>query len=325
MSDMKAVISSTEGPVVALVPIPAPKSHEVLVSVKAAALNRADLGMLRGAAHGSAGGAGTPLGLEFSGEIIEVGSGVTRWKVGDRVMAAGGNAFAQYAVGHSNRIYPVPENLSFQEAATFPVALQTEYDAIKTNGRLVKGQAVLIQGASSGVGLIGMQIARFLGAGLVIGTSTNPDRIEKLKNYGAEVVVNAKDENWEQQVLDATEGKGVDLLIDHVAGPTSSSNMRATKIGGCIVNVGRLGGMKGEFDFDLHALRRIRYLGVTFRTRNAIEVENIVEATARELMPGLSSGAFSLPIHQVFELEQAIEAFTMMKQNEHFGKLVLSI
>ena len=266
-----------------------------------------------------------PLGLELAGKVIKVGASVTRWKIGDRIMAAGGNAFAQYAVAHTNRIYPVPENLSYQEAVIFPVALQTEYDAIKTNAQLVKGQAVLIQGASSGVGLIGMQVARFLGAGLVIGTSTTPDRINKLRNYGADLAINTRDENWEQQILDATEGKGVDILIDHVAGPTANSNMRATKIGGCIVNVGRLGGMNDLFDFDLHALRRIRYLGVTFRTRNAVEVENIVEATTRELMPGLSSGAFSLPIHQVFKLEQATEAFSMMQRNEHFGKLVLSI
>jgi NADPH2:quinone reductase len=325
MSKMKAVIASTEGPIISTMPVPVPRPQEVLVCVKAAALNRADLGMLKGAAHGATGGAGTPLGLEFAGEIIQIGADVTRWKIGDRVMAAGGNAFAQYAVGHSHRIYPVPENLSYQEAATFPVALQTEYDAIKTNGQLVKGQAVLIQGASSGVGLIGMQVARFLGAGLVIGTSTNPDRIKKLKSYGAHLAINSSDENWPQQVLDATDGKGVDILIDHVSGPAANSNMRATKLGGCIVNVGRLGGMKGEFDFDLHALRRIKYLGVTFRTRNANEVENIVEATARELLPGLSSSAFSLPIHQVFKLEQATEAFAMMKRNEHFGKLVLSI
>ena len=240
MRDMKAVISSPDGPLLQNIAVPVPGSREVLVKVSAAALNRADLGMLKGAAHGSAGGAGTPLGLEYSGEVTEVGSEVTKWQVGDRVMAAGGNAFAEYAVGHSDRIYPVPSNLTLQEATTFPVALQTEHDAIKTHGQLTQGQTILIQGASSGVGLLAMQIARFLGAGLVIGTSTNDDRRNKLKNYGAHLAINTKDSDWVQQVVDATEGKGVDILIDHVAGSTANDNMKATRIGGRIVNVGRL-------------------------------------------------------------------------------------
>jgi NADPH2:quinone reductase len=281
--------------------------------------------MLKGAAHGTAGGAGTPLGLEFSGEITEIGSEVTKWQVGDRVMAAGGNAFAEYAIGHSDRIYPVPERLSLQEAATFPVALQTEHDAIKTHGQLSQSQSVLIQGASSGVGLLAMQIASFLGAGLVIGTSTNDERRNELTNYGAHLAINPKDDDWVQQVVDATEGKGVDILIDHVAGSTANDNMKATRVGGRIVNVGRLGGMTGDFNFDLHALRRIAYLGVTFRTRNSKEVERIVEATTRDLLPGLSSGVFKLPIHRVFPLEQVNDAFALMMKNEHFGKIVLSI
>ena len=322
---MKAIISSPDGPILQNIAVPEPRPWEVLVKVSAAALNRADLGMLKGAAHGTAGGAGTPLGLEFSGEIKEIGSEVTKWRVGDRVMAAGGNAFAEYAIGHSDRIYPVPSNLSLQEATTFPVALQTEHDAIKTHGQLSQGQSVLIQGASSGVGLLAIQIASFLGDGLVIGTSTNDERRNELTNYGAHLAINPKDDDWVQQVVDATEGKGVDILIDHVAGTTANDNMKATRIGGRIVNVGRLGGMTGDFNFDLHALRRIAYLGVTFRTRNSKEVERIVEATIRDLLPGLSSGAFKLPIHRVFPLEQVNDAFAMMMKNEHFGKIVLSI
>ncbi|MDG1205169.1 MAG: zinc-binding dehydrogenase [Pseudomonadales bacterium] len=325
MREMKAVIASPDGPLLRDVPLPQPRPNEVLVKVSAAALNRADLGMLKGAAHGSAGGAGSPLGLEFAGEVAEVGSEVTKWQVGDRVMAAGGNAFAEYAVGHCDRILAVPSNLSIQQATTFPVGLQTEHDAIKTHGQLTQGQTILIQGASSGVGLLAMQVAKFLGAGLVIGTSTNADRRGELKNYGADLSVNTKDSDWVQQVLAATGGKGVDVLIDHVSGSTANDNMLATKVGGRIVNVGRLGGMTGEFNFDLHALRRIAYVGVTFRTRNAREVERIVEATSHDLLPGLASDVFKLPIHQVFPLEQVNDAFALMIRNEHFGKIVLSI
>jgi NADPH2:quinone reductase len=325
MANMRAVVSSSSGPVLQDIAIPSPGPDEVLIRVKAAALNRADLGMLRGAAHGRVGGAGTPLGLELAGDVVETGTAVTGWRVGDRVMAASGSAFAEYALGHAKRIYPAPEGLSFEQAATFPVALQTEHDAIRTHGKLAEGQSVLVQGASSGVGLLALQIARFFGARTVLGTSTDPARRSQLAEYGAHLAINSQDDGWVQQVLDATSGKGVDLLIDHVAGALANGNLEATRIGGRIVNVGRLGGMTGAFNFDLHALRRITYVGVTFRTRSAAEVETIVAKTTQDLLPALSTGAFKLPIHEVIPLEQAQRAFEIMRRNEHFGKIVLSV
>ncbi|MCB1692363.1 MAG: zinc-binding dehydrogenase [Pseudomonadales bacterium] len=325
MAMMKAVVASPDGPVLTEVSMPTPRPGTVLVKVKAGALNRADLGMLRGGTHGTVGGAGTPLGLEWAGEIVEVGADVSNWQVGDRVMAAGGNAFADYAVGHAHRIYPVPPGLSFEEAATLPVALQTEHDAISTNGRLRAGETILVQGASSGVGLMAMQVAKFLGAGLVIGTSGNASRRARLGEFGADLALDTRDPDWVGQVLSATDGRGVDLLIDHVAGPLANDNLKATRIGGRIVNVGRLGGMSGEFNFDLHALRRIEYIGVTFRTRSAAEVEQIVSLTTRDLLPALAEGRLRLPIHRVFPLSEVPEAFAMMKRNEHFGKIVVSV
>lgn len=325
MATMNAVVASSDGPVFTQVALPTPRPAEVLVRVHYAALNRADLGMLKGAAHGRAGGTGTPLGLEWAGEIVEVGSDAGEWQVGDRVMAAGGNAFAEYAVGHSQRIYHVPKGVSLEQATTFPVALQTEHDAIKTHGQLEPGQSILVQGASSGVGLMAMQIAKFFGAGLVIGTSTHSERRAQLAKYGADLSINTSNEHWVQEVLDATGGEGVDVLIDHVAGPMANDNLKATRIGGRIINVGRLGGMTGEFNFDLHALRRIQYIGVTFRTRGGREVEEIVARTIQDLTPALAEGRFSLPIYREFSLKDATEAFAMMARNEHFGKLILKI
>jgi NADPH2:quinone reductase len=293
--------------------------------VRACSLNRADLAMLKGAGHGKVGGLGAPLGLEWAGEVFEVGEAVERWRVGDRVMAAGGGAFAEFAVGHARRIYPIPAGLSFEQAATLPVALQTMHDAISANGRLEPGQSVLIQGASSGVGLMGLQVAKVLGAGLVIGSSTSPERRARLAEFGADLAVDTRAPDWVAQVKGATGGKGVDLLIDHVAGPLMNPNMQATRIGGRIVNVGRLAGNQGEFDFDLHSLRRITYVGVTFRTRSAAEVERINELTTRALGPALAEGALRLPIDKVYPLEAAPAAFERMQRNEHFGKIVLAI
>ena len=321
---MRAIVSSADGPVLKDIPRPQPRPDEVFVRVKASWLNRADLAMLRGAAHGRVGGMGTPLGLEWAGEVVEVGDAVKNWRVGDRVMAGGGGAFAEYAVGHARRIYAVPNELPFEQACTLPVALQTMHDAITTNGLLEPGQAVLIQGASSGVGLMGLQIAKYLRAGPVIGSSTSAERRARLSEFGADLAIDTRSPDWAAEVLQATGGKGVDLLVDLVAGPLVNGNLQATRIGGRIVNVGRLAGDRCEIDLDLHSMRRITYVGVTFRTRSAAQVEDIVARATRALGPALASGALRLPIDKVFRLEDAAQAFERMATNQHFGKIVLA-
>lgn len=322
---MRAIVSSPDGPLLQDIPTPEPRAGEVLVRVHAAALNRADLFMLKGAAHGSVGGAGLPLGLEWAGEIVATGANVARWKTGDRVMASGGGAFSDYAIGHQNRIYAVPDGLSYQQAACFPVGLQTMHDALVTNGGLQRGQSVLIQGASTGVGLIGLQVAKILGAGLVIGSSTNHERRSRLAEFGADLTVDTRNAGWAKQVTEAAGGKGVDLVIDQLAGSTYNDTMRATRIGGRIVNVGRLAGNTGDIDFDLHSFRRITHIGVTFRTRSAAEVEAIVAATEAALGPALAAGRLHMPIDSVLPLTDFEEAFTRMAANRHFGKIVLAL
>ena len=142
---------------------------------------------------------------------------------------------------------------------------------------------MLIQGASSGVGLMAMQIAKFKGAKLVIGSSTDEMRRGRLKDFGADLAVNSKDPAWVEQVLKATDGEGVDLIVDQVSGPVANQNLKATKIKGRIVNVGRLGGTHADFNFDLHAARRINYIGVTFRTRSIEEIREIFNEVRKDI------------------------------------------
>ncbi len=323
---MRAAVVTADGVRVLDVPKPLPGAEEVLVRVRAATLNRADLGVAAGGSHGSMGGAGTILGLDFAGEVAAVGAGVTGVKVGDRITASGSGGYAEYAIADVGRVQKVPDrNLSWEEAATLPVALATMHDAIVTNGRLARGESVMILGASSGVGIMGMQIAKFLGASLVVGTSTDPDRRAKLKEYGADVAVNTRDADWSDQVLAATAGKGVDLVIDQISAATINAAMRCTAIMGRIVNVGRLGGGKGEFDFDLHATRRIAYVGVTHRTRSREEIRAEYAAMRHDLWQAVQHGKFSIPIDRVFPLDLVVEALGHMKANRHFGKIVLAI
>jgi NADPH2:quinone reductase len=304
--------------------LPSPGKDEVLVRVGASALNRIDLIMVKGATHGGVGGMGIPLGVEWAGEIVEIAPGVEKWKVGDRVMGAGIGAFAEYTLGHAQRMYAIPAGLSFEQAATLPVGLQTMHDAISTNGMLASGETVLIQGASSGVGLLGMQVAKCLGAGLVIGSSMSQTRRARLNEFGADGVVDTSAPDWVEQVMQATNGKGVDLLIDLVAGPLVNGSMLATRVGGRMVNVGRVAGERGEFDFDLHSMRRITYVGVSFRTRSAVEVAEVVARTTRALGPALNDGVLRMPIDKIYRLEEASEALERMAQNKHFGKIVLA-
>ncbi len=323
---MRAAVVTAEGVRVQEVPRPLPGAEEVLVRVRAATLNRADLAVAAGGSHGAMGGVGTILGLDFAGEVAAIGSGVTGVKVGDRVTASGSGGYAEYAIADIGRVQKVPDrNLSWEEAATLPVALATMHDAIVTNGRLASGESVMILGASSGVGIMGMQIAKFMGASLVVGTSTDPDRRAKLKEHGADVAVNTRDADWADQVLAATGGKGVNLVIDQVSAATINAAMRCTAIMGRIVNVGRLGGGKGEFDFDLHATRRIAYVGVTHRTRSREEIRAEYAAMRRDLWHAVEQGKFGIPIDRVFPLDLVVEALGHMKANRHFGKIVLAV
>jgi NADPH:quinone reductase-like Zn-dependent oxidoreductase len=213
----------------------------------------------------------------------------------------------------------------FEEAATLPVALQTMHDALVTNGRLAAGESVLIQGASSGVGLMGLQIAKLKGAGFVIGSSTNATRRARLKEYGADLAVDTSDSAWPDAVLAATHGKGVDLIIDQVSASVANQNLKAAAIKGRIVNVGRLGGTKGPFDFDLHALKRIQYIGVTFRTRSLEEVREITRRLQADLWQAVEHGKLKLPIDRIFPLGEAAAALAHMRANAHFGKILLNM
>jgi NADPH2:quinone reductase len=323
---MKAAVVTESGVQYRDAPKPEPKANEILIKVKAASLNRADLAVAAGNAHGRIGGPGTIVGLECAGEIEAVGADVKDFKRGDRVMSSAAGGFAEYAVTDSGRAHKIPpNNMSYEQASCMPVAVQTMHNALVDAGRLKKGESVLISGASSGVGLLGMQIAKHLGASVVMGTSQHDGRRARLKEFGCDVAIDPRDPKWPDKIKEATGGKGVDLIVDQVSASVMNQNMEAAAILGRIVNVGRLGGMTGEFNYDLHALKRIDYIGVTFRTRSPEEVRAIVQAARKDLWPAIESGKLHLPIDKTFPLSQAAEALAHMKANAHFGKIVLVV
>jgi len=321
---MKAVTLGDDGVEIKELPNPEPTSEQVLVKVKSCGLNRSDLLETQGQSFGHTGGDTKIIGGEFAGEIVELGEGVEDLKVGDKVMCRGGSGWAEYAVAnHKRAIKFNPEQISWEQAASIQGNLQTMHDAIVTNGKFITGQSVFIQGASSGVGIIGLQIAKALGASLVLGSSTNQNKLSKLSSYGADILIDTSKENWLDKVLEVTKGKGVDVLIDMLSGDFVNKNMEATKINGHLINIGRLAGMNGNFNYDLHAKRRLHYVGTTGRTRSVEENLDVARVANKDLWDHVIDGKIRHVIFKTFRLNEASDALNIMNENRHFGKLVL--
>ena len=321
---MKAVTLGNNGVEIKELPEPKPGNQQVLVRVKSCGLNRSDLLETQGQSFGHTGGDAKIIGGEFAGEVVELGEGVTELQVGDNIMCRGGSGWANYAVASSKRSIKFnTEQISWEQAASIQGNLQTMHDAIVTNGKFISGQTVFIQGASSGVGIIGLQIAKALGASKVLGSSTNQNKLSKLSSYGADVLIDTSKEDWLDSVLDSTDGKGADVLIDMLSGDFVNKNMEATKINGHLINIGRLAGMNGNFNYDLHAKRRLHYVGTTGRTRSVQENLEVARVANRDLWDHVIDGKIRHVIFKTFSLDDANLALNLMNENKHFGKLIL--
>lgn len=308
------------------VPKPMPGPNEVLVRVQAAGVNFADL--YRAAKHFGEGGepsAAAVAGLEMAGEVVTLGSAVSGVAVGDRVMALAAATYAEYCCVDYRVVMRVPDSMSWTDAAATPAAFATAHDAIATNGELVRGETVLIQAASSGVGIAAVQIARHLGAGLVIGTSGSPAKLERLAALGLQHGIDSKARDFADAVLEITSGRGADVIIENIGGETLPGDVRCAAVKCRIVNVGRLGRWTGEINLDEHSRKRIKLIGVTFRTRSVEEHAEVMKRATDALMPALVSGALRPVVDRVFPLSAASEAQAYMKSGKHFGKIVLTV
>lgn len=330
---MKAmvVIPDSEGGTLELrdVPEPVPQPGELLIRVRATALNRADLAMRRGAyPRFATGGGDSPLtiaGLEAAGEVAGLGAGVSGFAVGDRVMAMCSGGYAEFTTLDHRLAVSVPARLSWTEAASLPVAYMTEHDALITNARLQPGETVLVNAASSGVGVAAIQIAKLWGSRLIIGSSGVNAKLQALKAFGMDHGINYRLVNLADAILEVTDGKGVDVIVDHVGGSHLHDHLRCMALKGRLVSVGRLGGRVGELDLDLVALKRLTLIGVTFRTRTLEERIAIAQRFAADLLPALADGRLRPVIDRAFPLTEALEAQGYMASDAHIGKIVLTV
>jgi len=302
------------------VPTPAPAPGEALIRVRAAGLNRGEL-IVRNSLRS---GAPQPTGIEFAGEVAALGAGAGRFKVGDRVMGHWRGGQAEYVAADERLLVPVPARLSWIEAGAWLNVFVTGHDAIVTNAQLKAGESILVNAASSGIGVAALQIARLLKADPIIGSSRSSAKLGKLRKFGMQVGVVA-DSDSAAAIAEATGGRGVDVLIDSVGGNVLQRSLEAMAIRGRIISVGRLAANKGEIDLDLLALRRVKLIGVTFRTRTKEERIECVQRCATDLWDALADGRLQPEVYRSFRMEDIRAAHECMERDEHVGKLVIEI
>jgi NADPH:quinone reductase len=320
---MRAAVLGADGSVaVQNVEPPAPAADQLLVRVRAAGLNRADLSARAGAGHsGSA-----IAGLELAGEVAEVGAQASRWRPGDRVMGRG-SGFADLAVLGDGDAIGVPADLSWEEAGAMPVTLLTAHDALVTNGRLRPGELVVVNAGSSGVGVCAARMAGLIGAGAVVSVTTSPAKAGAIRAAVGPlpcpfIVVDVTGDEFVAAVRSQShDGQGADLIIDNVGASVLRDNVAAVRVTGRIVQVGRLGGRHAEIDLDELARKRLTLVGVTFRTRSRADGAEVVRRCLADL--GDELARYRPNIDRVFPLSQILEARAAMLSNEHVGKIVV--
>jgi NADPH:quinone reductase len=301
---------------------PEPGPAEVLVRVRAAGVNFADLYRVTNH-YGSGRQEAAVAGLEMAGEIAAVGAEVSGWKIGDRVMAMAGGTYAEYCKVDHRLLLRVPAALGWEAAAATPVAFMTAHDALASNGELQRGEAVLVQAASSVIGIAAVQLAKWLGAGLVMGTSTSPAKLERLRALGLDLPIHSPSTDFAQAVLDATGGKGADVIIENIGGDTLPGDIRCAAVKGRIVNVGRLGEWNGTVDLNEHSRKRLKLIGVTFRTRSVEEHAEVARRCEDAVGPGLADRVLQPVVDRVFPLADAAAAQDYVRSRAQFGKVVL--
>ncbi|MFE3758561.1 zinc-binding dehydrogenase [Nocardia tengchongensis] len=297
----------------------------VRVQVMAAGLNRADLYALDGSYTANSQGAGPFVaGMEVAGIVESSSLLAPHLPVGTRVMGITVGAFADYALCHPRMLVPIPDQLGFEAAASLPVGLITEHDALVTQAGFTAGDSVLIVGGTSAIGLIGIQLAKALGAGTVIATTTSGHKRAVLLEAGADIAVNTATEDLADVVLAATDGTGVTITLDHVGGDLFLQLPAATAIGGTIISIGRLAGAVTTLDLDTVAFRRQRLLGTTFSIRTRTELGDVVAALTDRVLPAVAAGKIVPKLDSVHPVDDAVTAAQRLRDNGATGKIVLS-
>jgi putative PIG3 family NAD(P)H quinone oxidoreductase len=302
-------------------PLPESAPGEIRIHVRAAGVNRPDI-VQRNGLYPAPPGASDILGLEVAGEVDAVGDGVTRWRVGDRVCALlGGGGYADCAVVDARHVLPVPDGLDFIQAAALPETAFTVFANVFEGGGLKAGETLLIHGATSGIGVMAIQMAKAAGA-RVIATSRGAAKAEAARALGADVSLDATNGD----LLDAIKAAGgVDVVLDMVGADYAELNLNALKPGGRWVAIATLTGALAQIDLMRVMLKRIVLTGSTLRSRPADEKARLAAAVEQTVWPWIASGAVQAQVQATFPLDQAAAAHQRLEAGDHVGKIVLTV
>jgi NADPH2:quinone reductase len=301
-------------------PTPRPETGQILVRVKAAGVNRPDLLQRRGL-YPPPPGAPTTLGLEIAGEVAALGAGVTRWKLGDQVCALlGGGGYAEYAVVDARHALPIPKGLSIVEAAGVPETVFTVFANVFEIGQLKAGETFLIHGATSGIGVTAIQMAKAAGA-KVIATGRGADKAAKALELGADVAIDARTEDFVAAVKAAG---GADVILDMVGGDYAAKNVDVLKVGGRLVFIAFQAGARSEIDLSKIMLKRLTLTGSTLRPRNADEKARLTAAVEATCWPWIEGGKVKVVVDKTFPLADAAAAHFYLEAGAHVGKVILT-
>ena len=308
----------------AIRPVPRPGAGEVLVRVTAAGVNRPDV-MQRQGNYPPPPGASDIPGLEIAGEIVALGPNVSGSSVGDKVTALlSGGGYAEYAVAAAPLCLPIPDGLNMIEAAALPETYFTVWTNLFERGGCKSGDTVLIHGGTSGIGTTAIQLARAWGA-RVFATAGSPEKARACETFGAVRGIDYRSEDFVEVIRRETEGKGVDVILDMVAGSYVARNFQAAAMEGRIVVISLLGGSRAEINMGVMLTKRLTLTGSTLRARTVAQKAAVAEGVRRNLWPLLAAGRVRPVIHATFPLAKASEAHRLMETSQHIGKIVLTV
>lgn len=327
---MRAVVMDGFGGVEVMrvdeVPKPTPKENEVLIKVAATSINRPDL-VQREGKYPAPPGDSEILGLEVSGIVEAVGSAVSEWKPGDRVLAlVGGGGYAEYAVAYANHVMPMPASMSFEEAACVCESYITAFLNVFMIGDLRNGQTAILHGGGGGVNTAALQLANALTPQAKKIVTAHPSKLERVKQLGADLVIDyTTTPDFSEAVKEFTSKKGVDLILDHVGAKYLGPNMNSLGYKGKLVVIGVISGIKAELNLALMMVKRQQIIGSVLRSRPVSEKGEIIAEFIKRALPSFADRSIVPIIEKVFPIDEVAAAHRMMEEDKHFGKIVLKI
>ena len=305
-------------------PIPSPNGDQVLIKVAAAGINRPDL-MQREGVYPPPAGTSPIMGLEVAGTVLEVGSQVSDFKIGDKVCAlVTGGGYAEYCLASANCCLPIPKSLSFTEAAALPETFFTVWSNVFDRGRLSPGESLLIHGGGSGIGVTAIQMAKALGNTVYV-TAGSDDKCQRCLELGADAAINYRQLNFVEKTKELTGGKGVDVVLDIVGGDYFPRNLKCLASEGRLVQIAIQNGTKSEINLWVVMAKRLTITGSTLRARDDAFKGQIAKQLREKVWPLLEAGVIKPVIDSTFPLAGAEKAHARMASNQHFGKIILEI